>query len=443
MREPARPASAGGRGPALHHHRHEDRHRPRADRRSGGEHRPAGPGAQSRAAAQAVHRPAADGGAGASHGQGEPGRVRDARHGAGAPGLRGGRGGGRSQGTDLPRAADLHDGGRAHHSPGHSPHPRLPVHGASRRPRDEHRRDGDLHGRGEDGQAHARVNSSGASTAPRGTSSMYTVHVSADRHYQLQSDEANRRIDALLEHLRVPEGTWRLYGEMLTTVLKMFEDGAGVGDLKIAHMALKEMRYGFKVFAAYRQVPKVTVFGSARTPPDHPVSAQAYGFGRRMTDAGWMVITGAGSGGMGAAQEGAGRERSFGLNIRLPSEQEANPWIADDPKLISFKYFFTRKLFLVREAHAMALFPGGFGTCDEAFEALTLIQTGKQPVLPLVLVDEPGGTYWKSFEEFIRGEMAPRGMISADDAGLFRMTDDLDEAVAEIQGFYRVYHSQR
>ncbi len=272
---------------------------------------------------------------------------------------------------------------------------------------------------------------------------MYTVSVSTDRHYQLQSDEANRRIDALLEQLRVPEATWRLYGEMLTTVLKMFEDGAGVGDLKIAHMALKEMRYGFKVFAPYRPVPKVTVFGSARTAPEHPVSAQAYGFGKRMTDAGWMVITGAGSGVMGAAQEGAGRERSFGLNIRLPNEQEANPWIADDPKLISFKYFFTRKLFLVREAHAMAFFPGGFGTCDEAFEFLTLTQTGKQPVLPVVLVDEPGGTYWKSFEEFIRGEMAAKGMISIDDPGLFRITDDLDEAVAEILGFYRVYHSQR
>src|SRR3989454_10337121 len=272
---------------------------------------------------------------------------------------------------------------------------------------------------------------------------MYTVTVSPDRHYQLQSDEANRRIDALLEHLRVPEATWRLYGEMLTTVLKMFEDGAAVGDLKIAHMALKEMRYGFKVFAPYRQVPKVTVFGSARTPPEHPVSAQAYGFGRRMTDAGWMVITGAGSGVMGAAQEGAGRERSFGLNIRLPSEQEANPWIADDPKLISFKYFFTRKLFLVREAHAMAFFPGGFGTCDEAFEALTLTQTGKQPVLPLVLVDEPGGTYWKRFEEFVRGEMMAKGMISPEDADLFRITDDVDEAVDEILKFYRVYHSQR
>ncbi len=272
---------------------------------------------------------------------------------------------------------------------------------------------------------------------------MYTVGVSADRHYQLQSGEANRRIDALLEYLRVPEPTWRLYGEMLTTVLKMYEDGAGVADLKIAHMALKEMRYGFKVFAPYRQVPKVTVFGSARTSGEHPVSAQAHGFGKRMIDVGWMVITGAGSGIMGAAQEGAGRERSFGLNIRLPTEQEANPWIADDPKLISFKYFFTRKLFLVREAHAMAFFPGGFGTCDEVFEALTLTQTGKQPVLPLVLVDESGGTYWKSFAEFIRGEMLGKGMISAEDADLFRIIDDLDEAVAEILGFYHVYHSQR
>jgi uncharacterized protein (TIGR00730 family) len=272
---------------------------------------------------------------------------------------------------------------------------------------------------------------------------MYTEAVNADRHYQLHSDEANRRIDALLEQLGVPEATWRLYGEMLTTVLKMFEDGAGVGDVKIAGRALKEMRYGFKVFAAYREVPKVTVFGSARTPSQHPITPQAHAFGKRMTDAGWMVITGAGSGVMGAAQEGAGRERSFGLNIRLPTEQEANPWIAADPKLISFRYFFARKLFLVREAHAMAFFPGGFGTGDEVFEALTLTQTGKQPVLPLVLVDEPGGTYWKSFGEFIRGEMLDRGMISAEDPGLFRITDDVDEAVAEILDFYRVYHSQR
>jgi uncharacterized protein (TIGR00730 family) len=272
---------------------------------------------------------------------------------------------------------------------------------------------------------------------------MYTSYVSPERRYQLQSDEANRRIDALLEYLRMPEAWWRLYAEMLTTSLKMFEDGASVGDLKIANSALKEMRYGFKVFASYRHLPKVTVFGSARTGPSHPVSAQAFNFGKQMTDAGWMVITGAGSGVMGAAQEGAGREQSFGLNIRLPNEQEANPWIADDPKLISFKYFFMRKLFLVREALAMAFFPGGFGTCDEVFEALVLTQTGKQPVLPLVLIDEPGGTYWRRFAEFVSGELEAKAMISPEDTALFRITDDAREAVAEILRFYRVYHSQR
>jgi len=272
---------------------------------------------------------------------------------------------------------------------------------------------------------------------------VYTRDVSADRRYHLQSEEANRQLDVVLEQLRVPEATWRLYAEMLTSVLKMFEDGAEVMDLKITSSALKELRYGFKVFAPYRHVPKVTVFGSARTPADHPVSRQAHGFGKRMTGAGWMVITGAGSGVMGAAQEGAGRERSFGLNIRLPFEQEANPWIADDPKLITFKYFFTRKLFLVREAHAMAYFPGGFGTCDEAFETLTLVQTGKAAMVPIVLVDAPGGTFWRSVTELVEREMAATGMISPDDASIFRMTDGVEEAAGEIERFYRVFHSQR
>jgi uncharacterized protein (TIGR00730 family) len=267
--------------------------------------------------------------------------------------------------------------------------------------------------------------------------------VSADRSYHLQSEEANRQLDALLERLRVPETSWPFYADMLTTALKMYEDGTGVGDLKIANATFKEIRYGFKVFAPWRAVPKVTVFGSARTPREHPISDQAYAFAKRMTGAGWMVITGAGGGVMGSAQEGAGAERSFGLNIRLPFEQEANPWIADDPKLISFKYFFTRKLFLVREAHAMAFLPGGFGTGDEAFEALTLIQTGKSPVLPLVMLDEPGGTYWKSFDEFVRREMVGRGLVSPNDPGLFRIADDAERAAAEIEGFYRVYHSQR
>lgn len=272
---------------------------------------------------------------------------------------------------------------------------------------------------------------------------MYTASVSPDRHYHLQSEEANRRLDALLEQLRVPESSWPFYADMLTTVLKMYEDGAGVADLKIANATFKEIRYGFKVFAPWRNVPKVTVFGSARTPRDHPISEQAHAFGKRITGTGWMVMTGAGGGVMSSAQEGAGAERSFGLNIRLPFEQEANPWIAADPKLISFKYFFTRKLFLVREAHAMVFLPGGFGTADEAFEALTLVQTGKSPVLPLVMLDEPGGTYWKSFQEFIQREMVGRGMVSPNDPGLFRIADDVERAAAEIEGFYRLYHSQR
>ncbi|HTY77924.1 MAG TPA: TIGR00730 family Rossman fold protein [Candidatus Bathyarchaeia archaeon] len=272
---------------------------------------------------------------------------------------------------------------------------------------------------------------------------VYAGQVSPERRYQLQNAEANQQIDALLERLRVPGETWRLESELVTTALKLFEDGAATGDLKIANNALKELRYGFKVFAPYRSVPKVTVFGSARTPVDHPVSMQARAFGARMTGAGWMTITGAGSGVMGASQEGAGRESSFGLNIRLPFEQDANPWIADDPKLITFKYFFTRKFFLVREAWAMAYFPGGFGTGDEVFESLTLMQTGKAEIVPVVLVDAPGGRYWQRWLDFVREQMVETGMVSPEDLALFRVTDSVQEAAGEVEGFYRVFHSYR
>lgn len=264
-----------------------------------------------------------------------------------------------------------------------------------------------------------------------------------ERKYQLQAEEANRQLDALLEGLQVPRETWPYYSQMLTTVLKMFEDGADVGDLKIANSALKELRYAFKVFAPYRDVPKVTVFGSARTPADHPVSIQARDLGRRMVEAGWMVVTGAGSGVMGGAQAGAGREKSFGLNIRLPFEQEANPWIADDPKLITFKYFFTRKLFLLKESAAVCYLPGGFGTCDEAFEVLTLIQTGKTRLVPVILLDVPGGSYWKTWEGFVRGEMVRQELISAEDVHLYSVTETAEDAAREILDFYRVFHSQR
>ena len=272
---------------------------------------------------------------------------------------------------------------------------------------------------------------------------MYTQNVSPERRYHLQSEEANRGIDALLEQLRVPEDTWRLYSELLTTVLKLYEDGAGGGNLRIANTALKELRYGFKVFAPYRGVPKVTVFGSARTAPTQSAAMAALMFGRRMVEGGWMVVTGAGAGIMGAAQEGAGGERSFGLNIRLPFEQEANPWIASDPKLITFKYFFTRKLFLVKEASGIALFPGGFGTMDEAFEVLTLMQTGKATIVPMVLVETDQTPYWRKWDTFVRETLAAQNLIDAIDTSFYRIVDTVDEAVEQLTNFYRVYHSSR
>jgi uncharacterized protein (TIGR00730 family) len=185
------------------------------------------------------------------------------------------------------------------------------------------------------------------------------------------------------------------------------------------------------------------VFGSARTPPTSPISQQAKLFAEHMVSAGWMVVTGAGGGVMGAAQEGAGREASFGLNIRLPFEQEVNPWIAEDPKLIHFKYFFTRKLFFVKEASAVCLCPGGFGTFDEAFEVLTLVQTGKTAIIPIVLLDVSEGEYWRHWEQFLRVQLLAQGLISPDDLNLVRITDEVEHAVEEIFAFYRVYHSAR
>jgi uncharacterized protein (TIGR00730 family) len=267
--------------------------------------------------------------------------------------------------------------------------------------------------------------------------------VAEARRYQLQSEAANRLIDQLVEAAAIPAESRAYFSQMLTTVLKLHEDGAATADLKITNTALKELRYSFKVFAPYAEVPKVTVFGSARTPATEPASTAAVAFGRRMVEQGWMVVTGAGAGIMGAAQQGAGGERSFGLNIRLPFEQEANPWIASDPKLITFKYFFTRKLFLVKEASAIAFFPGGFGTCDEVFESLTLMQTGKSRIVPVVLLEVGAAPYWRTWETFARHTLVAQRLIDAEDTALFRVVESVDAAIAEIMLFYRVYHSAR
>jgi uncharacterized protein (TIGR00730 family) len=221
------------------------------------------------------------------------------------------------------------------------------------------------------------------------------------------------------------------------------QDRTSRGDLKILSRALGELRYAFKVFAPYRGQRKVTVFGSARTPPDAPAYAQAVAFARQMAAQRWLVVTGAASGIMEAGHLGAGRDHAMGLNILLPFEQAANHVIAGDPKLVHMKYFFTRKLMFVKESDAVCLLPGGFGTLDEGFEVLTLLQTGKHDLMPVVLLDQPGGDYWQVFEEFIRRGLLGRGMIDADDLSLYRVAASVEAAVAEILGFYRVYHSMR
>jgi uncharacterized protein (TIGR00730 family) len=249
--------------------------------------------------------------------------------------------------------------------------------------------------------------------------------------------------DEPLPEDRPPLGIEQLVQQIRETADKLIRDGATRGDVKMLSTALKELRYSFKVFTPFRHLRKVTVFGSARLPATHPAYAQAVEFSRRVAEAGFMVITGAASGIMEAGHVGAGREHSIGVNILLPFEQEANPIIAGDNKLMHLKYFFTRKLLFVKESDAIALFPGGFGTQDEGFEVLTLVQTGKSHVFPIVMVDEPGGDYWKQWLHFIEGVMLPRGLISPADLALFKVTDSVDEAVNEVLGFYRVYHSMR
>jgi uncharacterized protein (TIGR00730 family) len=234
-----------------------------------------------------------------------------------------------------------------------------------------------------------------------------------------------------------------LIEQLVASALKMSRDQIGTADLKLFTRSLNELRYASRTFAPYRQKRKIVVFGSARTAPSEAEYQAAEKFGEKMRDLDYMIITGGGDGIMGAAQRGAGREHSFGLNIRLPFEQRANETIHGDSKLINFNYFFTRKLNFMKETHGVALFPGGFGTMDEGFEVLTLMQTGKARIIPVVLVDKPGGRYWETFMAFLRQDLLKLGLISEEDFNFFRIAHDVDDAVAEIQSFYRNYHSYR
>ncbi len=260
--------------------------------------------------------------------------------------------------------------------------------------------------------------------------------------YRTGDPTLDEQIVALLDSLGAIDDADLVF-EMIVSAVRLAKEPANRGDLKIANAALKEMRHAFNVFAPYRATRKAAIFGSARTRADDPLYVQTVRTARKLAERDWMVITGAGPGIMEAGIEGAGADNSFGVGIKLPFEATTSQFLADDPKLIVFRYFFTRKVTFVKEADGFVLLPGGFGTLDECFELLTLIQTGKAQPGPIVLLDVPGGTYWTSWLEFMRNELGARSYISAEDLTLMTITDDVDEAVDHVAGFFVNYHSQR
>jgi uncharacterized protein (TIGR00730 family) len=246
-----------------------------------------------------------------------------------------------------------------------------------------------------------------------------------------------------LPELRTNARARGLIENILETCLAIGRGSVAIPDLKLIDAALGEIHRALECFQPYVGERKIATFGSARTMPSDPVYVLARDFSRAAVEAGFMIITGAGPGIMRACQEGAGRDRSFGVNIRLPFENLANEFIRGDGKLVEFKYFFTRKLFFLKESSAVVLFPGGFGTHDEGFEALTLIQTGKSRLVPIVFMDTPGGRFWTDWKRYVENHLLSNNLIDPDDLALFRITDSIDEAIDEVRRFYRAYHSAR
>ena len=260
--------------------------------------------------------------------------------------------------------------------------------------------------------------------------------------YRTGDPSLDQRIAELVESIGALEDADLVF-EMMVSAARLGRERANRGDMKIANAALKEMRHAFDVFAPYYATRKAAIFGSARTKPDDPLYEQTARVAKKLADRDWMVITGAGPGIMEAGIEGAGPDNSFGAGIKLPFETATTQFLADDPKLVMFRYFFTRKVTFIKEADGFVLLPGGFGTLDEAFELLTLIQTGKAQPGPIVLLDVPGGTYWKTWLDFVHRELGERHYISEHDLELVSITDDCDEAVEEITRFFTNFHSQR
>jgi uncharacterized protein (TIGR00730 family) len=258
-----------------------------------------------------------------------------------------------------------------------------------------------------------------------------TGNATLDQDIATLIDDANLRADTDLTF------------EIVVSALRLGLEDVERADLKLVNAALKELRYSFHVFAPYRDIPKCTIFGSARIQPEDPAYACAKELGAAMAEREWMVMTGAGPGIMAAGLEGAGSENSFGINIMLPFEASANEFIVDDPKLINFRYFFTRKVTFMKESHGYAILPGGFGTMDEAFELLTLMQTGKSILAPVVLLDPVGSTYWERWRDFVVTELLDDGLISPADMNLFMITSSVEDAAEELTRFYRTFHSSR
>jgi len=260
--------------------------------------------------------------------------------------------------------------------------------------------------------------------------------------YSTNNDDIDKKLWELIDQNGACDNRDLIF-QMMVTALKLAKDGTDRGDLKIMNSTLKEMRFTWKVYGPYRRDRKVSVFGSARTPENHPDYIMAEAFSHQIAQAGFMTITGGGNGIMKAGNAGAGRDRTFGANIRLPFEQASNSIIDGDKKVINFKYFFTRKLAFLKESHAVVCLPGGFGTHDEAFESLTLIQTGKSHMMPVVLLHPEGSLFWTTWEEYVLEHLLTTGLISPDDTSLYLVTDSVERAVHEITHFYRRYHSSR
>ncbi|ALC17904.1 DNA-binding protein [Desulfuromonas soudanensis] len=262
---------------------------------------------------------------------------------------------------------------------------------------------------------------------------------------ELHFTRTNNEVDPLIDELIAKVGIAHpgIVREMIISALKAGHESDYLADLKLMRTTMKEMRYTNKVFGPFRNRKKVTIFGSARTAPSEAIYQKCLVFARELADRGYMVITGGGGGIMQAGNEGAGADNSFAVNIRLPFEQETNPVMSQSKNVITYKYFFNRKVAFLKEANAVALFPGGFGTLDEAMEALTLMQTGKNPPIPLVLIDSDEGDYWENWLQFIKKTLLKRGLISGEDFSLFTITRDPIEAAEIIDEFYRVYHSSR